>query len=225
MKWEEVSFIFLQNNLHWLRRVFCILSKSCTKRPLKMFKGSALNLTDVFLWKFSASWNLLSCRAVFSSGNRKNQLAFTILQFARKYIAVIAECAAELLCKRNQPPFLQITTSMGKFASFTFPAPVCRYTCLLCIHRPQTVCRVCLSPLPLQNYQDCFVFSVCNKTLGPGWFVSVPHAMTVLLLNDWRHSCLLKLNIRAIVTCLMAFSLHLQSGCMKRDHEMLCVLY
>jgi len=56
-----------------------------------MLKGSALNLTDVFLWKFLASWNRLSCRAVFISGNRNTQLAFTILQFARKYFTVIAE--------------------------------------------------------------------------------------------------------------------------------------
>jgi len=109
-----------------------------------MLKGSALNLTDVFLWKFLASWNRLSCRAVFISGNRNTQLAFTILQFARKYFTVIAEWAEEL-CKSNQHPFLQMT------------APVCRYPCSLCIHRPQTVCRGCLSPLPLQNYQHCFV--------------------------------------------------------------------
>lgn len=147
-----------------------------------------------------------------------------ILQFARKYFTVIAEWAEEL-CKRNQRPFLQITASMVKFASFSFPAPVCRYPCSLCIHWPQTVCSVCLSPLPHQNISTVLYFSICNKTLGPGWFVSVPHAMTVLVLNDWWHSCLLKLNIRAVVTYLMAFRLHLQSGYMKRDYEMLCVLY
>jgi hypothetical protein len=51
-----------------------------------------------------------------------------------------------LSCKRNQRPFLQITASVRKFASFTFPAPVCGYHCLVCIRRPQkTVCRVCSS--------------------------------------------------------------------------------